>query len=124
MAHAYPGTELYDQGVRDGFLATEAVTDSLGHQLPHLEYPGLSREYMVQAVNRFYDSYYFRPRVAWRIVREALWDAHERKRLYHEAVDFLRLRADRWKVARKGVGKKTLVQVPSIEPRRVEVSSE
>lgn len=112
MAHAYPGTELYDQGAREGFLATEAVTDASGHQLPHLEYPGLSREYMVQAVNRFYDSYYFRPKVAWRIVRDALWDSHERKRLYHEAVDFLKLRADRWKVARKGVERKALVAVP------------
>ncbi len=124
MAHAYPGTELYEQGLRDGFLATEAITDSLGHQLPHLEYPGLSREYMVEAVNRFYDSYYFRPRVAWRIVREALWDAHERKRLFHEAVDFLKLRADRRKVARKGVQKKALVQVPRIAPRNVEMSSD
>ena len=43
------------------------------------------------AVNRFYDRYYFRPRVAWRIVRDALWDGHERKRLYHEAVDFMKL---------------------------------
>ena len=53
-------------------------------------------------VNRFYDDYYFRPRVAWRIVREALWDAHERKRLYNEAVSFLRLRSERLKWARKG----------------------
>src|SRR2546422_4555651 len=30
-----------------------------------------------------------------RIVRKALWDAHERKRLYHEAVAFLRLRGER-----------------------------
>ncbi len=63
--------------------------------------PASRREYMVESVNRFYDSYYFRPRVAWRIVREALWDGHERKRLYHEAVDFLKLRADRKKVARR-----------------------
>lgn len=124
LAHAYPGTELYEQGSREGFLAMEAVTDSLGHQLPHLEYPGLSREYMVDAVNRFYDSYYLRPRVAWRIVRDALWDANERKRLYHEAVDFLKLRADRKRVARKGVEKKILVNVP-IEPHAsVKVASE
>ncbi len=124
MAHAYPGTELYDQGAREGFLRTEAVTDASGHQLPHLEYPGLTREYMMAAVNRFYDSYYFRPRVAWRIVRDALWDSHERKRLYHEAVDFMKLRHDRWKVARKGVQKKVLVDVP-VEPRAtVEVASE
>jgi radical SAM superfamily enzyme YgiQ (UPF0313 family) len=118
MAHAYPGTELYDQGTREGFLAGEAITDIGGHQLPHLEYPGLSKEYMVESVNRFYDSYYFRPKVAWRIVRDALWDGHERKRLYHEAVDFMKLRADRIKVsrARKGVDKKALVSVPPMPP--------
>jgi len=123
LAHAYPGTELYDRGTNEGFLAGEAITDEGGHQLPHLEYPGLSKEYMVDAVNRFYDSYYFRPRVAWRIVRDALWDGHERKRLYHEAVDFLKLRADRKKVAQKtgGVAKKALVSVPPM-PARTEVS--
>jgi hypothetical protein len=117
MAHAYPGTELYDQGTREGFLAGEAITDIGGHQLPHLEYPGLSKEYMVESVNRFYDSYYFRPKVAWRIVRDALWDGHERKRLYHEAVDFMKLRADRIKVARarKGVDQKALVTVPPMD---------
>ena len=125
MAHAYPGTELYDQGMREGFLAGEAVTDSGGHQLPHLQYPGLSKEYMVEAVNRFYDSYYFRPRVIWRIVRDALWDGDERKRLYHEAVDFMKLRADRKKVAQaqSGVARKTLVNVPAVESRpKVEVT--
>jgi hypothetical protein len=68
-------------------------------------------------VNRFYDSYYFRPRVAWRIVRDALWDGHERKRLYHEAVDFMKLRADRKKVARRGIEKKAVVTVPHVESR-------
>jgi len=122
MAHAYPGTELYDQGMREGFLAGEAITDEGGHQLPHLQYPGLTKEYMVDAVNRFYDEYYFRPRVAWRIVRDALWDSHERKRLYHEAVDFLKLRADRKKVVRGGVANKVLVSVPGVESRpRAEV---
>ena len=56
---------------------------------------------MMAAVNQFYDSYYFRPRIIWRIVREALWDRYERARLYHEAVAFLRLRAERWKYARQ-----------------------
>lgn len=114
MAHAFPGTELYNQAAQNGFLATEALADSNGHQLPHLEYPGLSREEMMQAVNRFYDEYYFRPRVAWRIVREAMWDADERKRLYHEAVSFLRLRYERWKLARKGMEKPATVAVPHI----------
>ena len=112
LAHAYPGTELYNFAAQNSFLATEAAADLNGHQLPHLEYPGLSREEMMSAVHRFYDSYYFRPRVVWRILREALWDSHERKRLYHEAVSFLKLRAERRKLARKGIEKKPVVSVP------------
>ena len=102
LAHAYPGTELYDHLVRNAFLTDRPLSDSEGHQLPHIEYPGLDRGRMMDAVNRFYDSYYFRPRVVWRIVRKALWDAHERKRLYHEAGEFLRLRAERWNYVRRG----------------------
>jgi hopanoid biosynthesis associated radical SAM protein HpnJ len=115
MAHAFPGTELYDFAQQNGFLASEAATDAGGHQLPHLEYPGLSRGEMMAAVNRFYDEYYFRPRVAWRIMREALWDSHERKRLYHEAVSFLKLRAERWKWARRGPQSKAVVSVPPMD---------
>ena len=103
IAHAYPGTELYTQLSGNNFMASEAAADGGGHQLPHIEYPGLPREEMMAAVNRFYDSYYFRPRVAWRIVRDALWDRHERQRLYHEAVEFLRLRAERLRYAQRGV---------------------
>ncbi|MBI3668563.1 MAG: hopanoid biosynthesis associated radical SAM protein HpnJ [Acidobacteria bacterium] len=115
LAHAYPGTELYQYAAQNNFLAGEALTDSGGHQLPHLRYPGLSREEMMSGVNRFYDAYYFRPRVAWRIVRDALWDSHERKRLYHEAVAFLHLRADRWKWARKAPEKRPILPVPAID---------
>jgi hypothetical protein len=72
---------------------------------------------MVDSVNRFYASYYLRPRVAWRIVRESLWDSHARTRLFHEAVDFMKLRHERRKVAKKGVQKKVLVSAPPMEPR-------
>jgi hypothetical protein len=113
IAHAYPGTELYNFAAANGFLSTGAMVDSGGQQLPHLEYPDLNREEMMAAVNRFYDSYYFRPRVAWRIVREALWDAHERKRLYHEAVSFMRTRAGRWKYAKNTNGSRS-AQPPSV----------
>jgi len=103
MAHAYPGTELYAVSQAAGALHGEAITDDGGHQLPHLEYPGLSREDIMSSVHRFYDEYYFRPRVAWRFIRDAMWDANDRKRLFHEAVDFLRLRRERRRMARKGL---------------------
>jgi len=100
IAHAYPGTEFYDYAAQHNYLAAEAAADTAGHQLPHMKYPGLELEDMMAGVNRFYDAYYFRRRVVWRIVRKALWDSSDRKRLYHEAVEFLRLRAERWKYAR------------------------
>ena len=97
LAHAYPGTELYEYVNGRGFLTGDTLTDSGGHQVPHVAYPELSRAEMMAAVNRFYDSYYFRPRIIWRVVRDALWDRHERARLYQEAVAFLRLRSERLK---------------------------
>jgi len=113
IAHAMPGTELHESMAQQGFLRVEALADTGGHQLPHLEYPHLSKAEMMAGVNRFYDEYYFRPRVAWRIVREALWDGNERKRLYHEAVEFLKLRAERLKWARRGGDSpETIVSVP------------
>jgi radical SAM superfamily enzyme YgiQ (UPF0313 family) len=117
IVHAIPGTELYDYARRNNFLASEALADAQGHQLPNFDYPWLGREEMMAAVNRFYDSYYFRPRVIWRIVRKAAWNAHERKRLYHEAVEFLRLRAERWKYARKASSRTRAVAVPITDSR-------
>jgi len=115
IAHAYPGTEFYDYAAQHNYLAAEASADSAGHQLPHLQYPGLELEEMMAAVNRFYDTYYFRRRVVWRIVRKALWDGDERKRLYHEAVEFLRLRAERWRYARKPkAGSRTRPTMPEV----------
>jgi radical SAM superfamily enzyme YgiQ (UPF0313 family) len=112
LAHAMPGTELYDSMAKEGFLKVEALADMGGHQLPHIEYPHLSKAEMMSGVNRFYDEYYFRPKVVWRIVKEALWDGHERKRLYHEATEFLKLRAERLKWAREGGdGEKPLIAV-------------
>jgi len=113
LAHAMPGTELYTWAADQGFLASEALADSKGHQLPHLQYPGITREEMLAGVNRFFDEYYFRPRIVWRIVREALWDADERKRLTNEAIDFLKLRFERNRLARKGIQQKTSVAVPA-----------
>src|SRR5215467_240050 len=113
LAHAMPGTELHDSIFFKDSPTTEIYTLSLHDALPHIEYPHLSKAEMMAGVNRFYDEYYFRPRVVWRIVREALWDSHERKRLYHEATSFLKLRAERWKwVQQGGDAPKPMISVP------------
>ena len=98
IAHAYPGTELYEFARENGFIINEQkMVDTGGHQLAHIEYPGLPREVAVEAVHRFYDEYYLRPKAVFRIVKKAVFDTSERKRLYREAKSFLKLRAQRKK---------------------------
>ena len=60
-----------------------------------IEYPGISRDYIMEMVHRFYDEYYFRPKAIFRIVKKAAFNSTNRKRLYKEAKSFLKLRAAR-----------------------------
>jgi hopanoid biosynthesis associated radical SAM protein HpnJ len=101
LAHAYPGTELYEFAKENGFILNEQqMADDGGHQLAQLEYPGLPREMALEAVHRFYDEYYFRPKAVFRIVRKAVFNNVERKRLYKEAKAFMKLRAQRTKLVK------------------------
>ena len=97
LAHAYPGTELYDFAKANGFLKAEGsqMVDAMGHQVAMIEYPGISRDYILEMVHRFYDEYYFRPKAVFRIVKKAVFNSSERKRLYKDAKSFLKLRAAR-----------------------------
>jgi len=98
VAHAYPGTELYDYAVKNGFMvADNKMVDEGGHQLAHIQYPGLPADEILESVHRFYDEYYFRPKAVFRILRKAAFDSVERKRLYKEARTFLKVRSMRHK---------------------------
>jgi hopanoid biosynthesis associated radical SAM protein HpnJ len=95
IAHAYPGTEFYDYAKQNA-LVNVSMADDQGHQLPNVIYPGILDEgELVEWVERFYGEYYFRPKAAWRIVRKAIFNGKERKRLYKEAKEYLTLRAKR-----------------------------
>jgi len=102
VAHAYPGTELYDHAVKNGFIVGDnKMVDEGGHQLAHIQYPGLPADDILSAVHRFYDEYYFRPKAVFRILRKAAFDGYERKRLYKEARTFLKLRSARNKLVKQ-----------------------
>lgn len=95
MSHPYPGTELFQYLKDQGYLFYETMTDEQGHQLPTFQYPGLTRAMILKAVEDFYARYYFRPRIILRIIGRALFSASERRRLYQEGKEFLRLRSKR-----------------------------
>jgi hypothetical protein len=94
IAHAFPGTELHEYGVQNG-LINISMADEAGHQLPNITYPGLDNAELVDAVEQFYGEYYFRPRVIWRVVRKAIFNSHERRRLTKEAREYMALRSKR-----------------------------
>jgi hypothetical protein len=54
----------------------------------------------MHAVERFYDRYYFRLHVIFRILRRAIFDANDRRRLYIEGKAFLKVRAQRKRFVR------------------------
>ena len=95
IAHPYPGTEFYDHVKKNGLITIDSMTDEAGHQLPNYTYPGLDKGELVEWVERFYGEYYFRPKVALRLVRKALFDNNDRRRLYKEAKEYLALRSKR-----------------------------
>ncbi len=97
IAHPYPGTEFYDHCSKNSLITIDSMTDESGHQLPNIRYPGLDRAELVDWVERFYGEYFFRPRVVWRIVKKAIFDPREMRRLSKEAREYLALRARRKK---------------------------
>ena len=48
----------------------------------------------------FYDRYYFRPKVIYRIMKRSLTSTQELRRRYREGKEFLQLRSDRREFAR------------------------
>ncbi len=97
VAHPYPGTEFYDYVKQNGLITIDSLTDDTGHQLPNIIYPGLDRAELMDAVEQFYAEYYFRPKVVWRVVRKAIFNGEERRRLAKEAREYMTLRSKRKK---------------------------
>ncbi|MCU1295397.1 MAG: Radical domain protein, partial [Bryobacterales bacterium] len=96
IGHPFPGTEFYDHVKKNGLITIdEVMADDSGHQLPNYSYPGLDRGELVDWVERFYGEFYFRPKVALRLVSKALFNNDDRKRLYKEAREYLALRSKR-----------------------------
>ena len=89
LASPYPGTELFDYLVQNGYLAVDQLLDETGYQKCTITYPGLSSEEIYGAVERFYRSFYFRPRYIFKAVRKMVSSSEECKRLLKEGMQFL-----------------------------------
>ncbi|HEY6420395.1 MAG TPA: radical SAM protein, partial [Candidatus Binataceae bacterium] len=89
LASPYPGTELFDYVTKNGFLAVDPLLDGDGYQKCTITYPGLTNDEIYGAVERFYRSFYFRPRYIFKSVRKMIKSPDERKRMLKEGMQFL-----------------------------------
>ncbi len=93
LAAPYPGTELYDQAVKNGWLTANEqlnLVNTSGVQLAPLSYPGLSSEQIYDAVETFYRRFYFRPRKIAELTAEMMTSWQMTKRRLREGVEFFR----------------------------------
>lgn len=87
LAAPYPGTELYQQAVENGWLGDQVV-NSDGIQIPALRYDSLTSADMSTAVEEFYKRYYRQPRVLWRLIQPMFSDPDLRRRRLREGREF------------------------------------
>lgn len=102
VAHAYPGTEMYEWFRDQGVILNTKMSDELGQQLPMANFQHLSGAEMLEWVHKFYDEYYFRPKPIFRILKGAMSNHNDRMRLYKEAREFLQTRTRRRKLVEAG----------------------
>jgi hopanoid biosynthesis associated radical SAM protein HpnJ len=97
LAAPYPGTFLYDQAVREGWLdtANAEYVDGNGVQITPLHYPHLTHTEIFESVETFYKRFYFRaPKIA-AICGEMIRDRQMLVRRLREGVEFFRFLRER-----------------------------
>jgi radical SAM superfamily enzyme YgiQ (UPF0313 family) len=93
LAAPYPGTELYEQAKLNGWFVKKDKTDLVegdGFQQSTLAYPDASKEEIFEAVDRFYRTYYLRPKPILRIIKTMLEDKDILVRRCREGYEFFR----------------------------------
>jgi radical SAM superfamily enzyme YgiQ (UPF0313 family) len=113
LAAPYPGTELFEMARQNGWFVKKDKTDLVeddGFQQSALEYPGLSKEEIFEAVDRFYRAYYLRPKPILRIIKTMLEDKNVFVRRCREGYEFfksLKQRKEDLESARNSAGTPT-----------------
>ena len=89
LASPYPGTEFYDMAVKQGWISSDNFLDATGHQKCVINYPDLSNKEIFDAVELFYNKFYFRPRYIARSIYSMIVDSTQRRKLLKEGAQYL-----------------------------------
>ena len=88
VASPYPGTEFWKFLKDNGYLKSDAYVDENGFQEAVYDYPGLSSAEICRASEEFHRRYIFRPSYVWKVIRLALSDRREMKRVVRGAYQY------------------------------------
>ncbi len=90
LAAPYPGTFLYNQAVKEGWLDIEnaELIDEHGVQIAPLHYPHLSHQEIFDSVETIYRQFYFRPSKILSILGEMMLSRQMLVRRLREGVEF------------------------------------
>jgi radical SAM superfamily enzyme YgiQ (UPF0313 family) len=88
LASPYPGTHFYEYVKDHNFLVQDVYNDEAGYQCCTVSYPEASAEQIFDAVERFYRSYYFRPKYFMKAAKKMVKSPVERRRMLREAREF------------------------------------
>jgi hopanoid biosynthesis associated radical SAM protein HpnJ len=101
LAAPYPGTFLFEQAVKEGWLDAEhaELVDEHGVQVAPLHYPHLSHAEIFQSVESFYRRFYFRSGKIASIVGEMVRSPQMMKRRLREGLEFFHFLRERREVA-------------------------
>ncbi|YAI81896.1 MAG: hopanoid biosynthesis associated radical SAM protein HpnJ [cyanobacterium endosymbiont of Rhopalodia sterrenbergii] len=89
IASPYPGTELYQQALDNGWFTNGNLVATSGIQMSTLQYPNLSAAEIEDAVEQMYRRFYFRPGAIIPIVKEMLVDPQMLVRRLREGREFM-----------------------------------
>jgi len=97
LAAPYPGTFLYDQALREGWLDAEhaELVDDSGVQLAPLHYPHLTHSEIFDSVETFYRRFYFRSGKIASMVGEMVMSPAMMKRRLREGLEFFQFLRER-----------------------------
>ncbi|NOG70101.1 hopanoid biosynthesis associated radical SAM protein HpnJ [Roseicella sp. DB1501] len=104
LAAPYPGTHLFEQAAKEGWLdtANTEYVDAHGVQIAPLAYPHLSHTEIFDSVETFYRRFYFRaPKIA-SICGEMIRDRQMLVRRLREGVEFFGFLRERAKASAQG----------------------
>ncbi len=89
LASPYPGTEFYELCKKEGWLSSDTFLDDTGHQSCVIDYPHLSNKEIFDAVETFYNKFYFRPKYILRSIGRMIINGEERRKLLKEGKQYL-----------------------------------